>query len=168
MSKLSDKNIGNILRLQIENGFYCYARILGQLDFVFYDYKTNFKDDDLNQIIQKDILFSALVSFNAIKQGNWEIIGKLPLDERHKIRPIYFHPYLMNANIIAFTKEKIEKTMQYKTFEKRGIQDGGIYSAINIIQRLKDYFNGQDYEGITALLKMLENLKGTQLPKCSS
>ena len=154
---MKKKLIGSILMIPISDGAFCYARIMGDLDYAFYDYKTSFPDNDLNKIIHKEILFTALVHFKALKESDWQIIGKLPLDARHRIMPIYFHPDLTNAAIRDYTEGKIKQTMQYKTFEKGGLQDGGVYNALNIKQRLKDYYDGNDYEGILGLLKMLEH-----------
>jgi len=151
--------VGSIVIIPMDDGEFCYARILENLDYAFYDYKTFYEETDLAVIIKNDILFTALVKFAALKESNWKIIGKIDLDERHKITPIYFHPDLTNISIYDYTVSKIKETLKYKTFEKGGIQDGGIYSAEHIQKRLSDYYSGNQYKGITIKFDLLENLK---------
>ncbi len=157
---MKKKNLkGSIVRIPMEDGEFCYGRILDGINNVLYDYKSKIENENLNKIIQSDILFAVLSGSLRREDEGCKIIGNIPLDDRHKISPIYFDPDLTNKAIVDFTSEKIKETLKYKTFEKGGLQNGGIYSIEHIKQRLKDYYEGKDYIGITALLKNLEILK---------
>lgn len=151
--------VGSVIGIPMKNEEYCYGRILKELDFVFYDYKTPVLDTDLINITSKDILFAALVTNRTLKDSNWQIIGKLPLDERHSITPIYYHPDLTNPLIADYTIGKIKETLKYKSFENKGLQDGGMHSGEHIEQRLIDYYEGRDDQQIINLIKMAEHLK---------
>lgn len=157
--------IGSVVRIPMDDKYFCYARLLGGIDNVIYDYKGKIEEEDILKIVQSDILFAVLTSDLAREVAGCKIIGKIPLDERHKIIPIYFHPDMTNDAIIDYTIEKLKQTMQYKTFEKRGLQDGGIHSVLHIQQRLKSYYDGKDNQSILNLLKMLDNLRVHSLKK---
>jgi len=159
MPKISSKYIGSVVLIPLSDNTYCYASILEGLSFAFYDYRTDFKDKDIGKITSTDILFVALVHFKVLNQSNWEIVGKKELDSRHKKMPVFYHPDIMNAEIYDYTLKKLKETLIYKTYEKRGMQDGSIYSASHIIDRLEDYYAGRDYNGILQLIVMVENFK---------
>lgn len=158
MIKRSKKIIGSIIIIPIsENEFY-YGRIIKDYNFVFYDYKSAVQNIDLAFIIKQDILFAAQVNFHAIRKGDWQIIGHLELDDRHKLNPIFFQADFFNKTFYEYNVMSLEKTLVYKTFEKGGLQDGGIYSIEQIKERLIAYFHGNDYTGIKYKIAMLHQL----------
>lgn len=123
--------------------------------------KEKIEAEDIAKIVQSDILFAVQSGDLAKERGGCKIIGSLPLDARHQIQPKYFHPDMINIGIVDFTISQVKQTMKYKTFETAGVQDGGIYSADHIKERLKNYFEGKDYIGSLVLLDALENLKAS-------
>lgn len=158
MIKKSKKIIGSIIIIPISKHEYYYGRIIEDYVFVFYDYKSEFPTLDLTFIVNHEIIFAAMVNFNAIKTGDWEVIGKMELDDRHRKRPIFYQGDLINKSFYEYNVKALEKTLIYKTFEKGGLQDGGIYSFENIKERLIAYFHKKEYTGIKFKIDMLHQL----------
>jgi hypothetical protein len=157
------KIIGSVLIIPIADNEFYYGRIIEDYVFVFYDYKSAIPNHNLEYIISHDILFAVLVNFQAIRTGDWEIIGKMELDDRHKKAPIFFQADFFNRNFYKNNLQSLEKTLRCKTFESGGLQDGGIYSYENIKDRLVAYFNGKEYNGIKSKIEMLHQLQGRKI-----
>ncbi len=79
--KRQQRTVGAIVKVPLENGFHTYARIL-EVRGAFYDARTQ-EDLEIDEIIEKPILFFAAVHNSAITKGYWQKIGKkLPLEEK--------------------------------------------------------------------------------------
>src|SRR6478609_6241847 len=90
MSKRQKRIVGGIVRIDLGNGYFCFARILNEADFAFYDLKTKDKNPDVNFITSRPILFIVAVYDRAVTGGRWEKVGKIPLEESLLILPNKF------------------------------------------------------------------------------
>jgi hypothetical protein len=70
MKKIS--NLGDIVSIQLKNKTFAYARSLQSALYGFYDYFTEKEEINLEEIINKKILFIFPVISNALKNENWK------------------------------------------------------------------------------------------------
>jgi hypothetical protein len=70
---------GSFLEIDLEDGNYAYARILGKASYAFYDLHSSSEITDLDLIASKPILLIVAVYNSPVNSGRWVKIGKKPL-----------------------------------------------------------------------------------------
>ena len=77
--KRQQRTVGAFVKIQLDEKYHTYARILGEASFAFYDIRTTEDNKDLKKIASRPILFIVAVYDDAITRGRWIKVGKLPL-----------------------------------------------------------------------------------------
>jgi len=135
--KRQQRTIGSIVKIPLENGFWTYARIL-EVKCAFYDAKTN-QDLDIEEIIQKPILFFATVYDSAITKGFWEKIGKkLPLEDHLLDLPPVYTQNILNPTKFTIHHKKISRPATQE--ECLGLESSTVWTYNGIEKRLNDHY----------------------------
>ena len=148
--KRQQRTIGSIVKIPLENGFWTYARIL-EVKCAFYDAKTN-QDLDIEEIIQKPILFFATVYDSAITKGFWEKIGKkLPLEDHLlDLPPVYTQDILNPTKFTIYSEKEIRQASKEECL---GLELLATWTHKNIEERLNDYYLHRKNEFVDFMLK---------------
>jgi hypothetical protein len=138
---------GDIIKIPLPDGTHVYARILVDGSYAIYDYKTDIDISDLNDIIEKPILFIASVDIFGIKEGYWSVIGHIPLEKGLKnFYPRFFNAVPTNEVNISFYnvyKNEIEEAIKNDWIGTGKTQLGGIHGRVHIESRIMDYYAGK-------------------------
>src|ERR1700722_377969 len=79
-NKTQKRVVGDIVRIDLGDGFHTYARVLEDVLFAFYDARVNV-EMPIERIVSLPILFQVPSSTHAIKSGRWVVVGNAPLDD---------------------------------------------------------------------------------------
>ena len=143
-----DKDLGSIIKIELINGTFCFARKLKNPLYAFYDINTKDTIPPLEEIIASNILFKIWVMDRVISSNRWIKIGKLDLeDELYK--PVTFcHQNALNKKVYLYingeksitTKEECNKFERTAVWEPEHVED-----------RLRDYFSGENNKWVESL-----------------
>lgn len=131
---------GSILRIKLQDGSYVYGRLLKLPYAAFYDYRTGEPVSDLQEIVAKPVLFIIAVHKSIFTKKEWEIIGKLPL-EQHLTKPI--EHFIQDP--LDFRQCQIiddEGNIRNATLEEcKGLERAAVWEPEHIEDRLLDHFH---------------------------
>jgi hypothetical protein len=135
--------LGAVIEIDLENGHFAYGRILGGADYGIYDLYTPQRITDIEQIIQRPIIFIVAVYNYAINSRRWVKIGKAPLSPSLQELPFKFiqdalHPdrfELYNPISGAITPALKE--------ECKGLERCAVWSPEHVEERIHDHHVGR-------------------------
>ncbi|QNR86772.1 hypothetical protein H9N25_10485 [Pedobacter riviphilus] len=127
-------------KVQIDEDYHTYGRIIANYVYAFYDFKTNQEETDLSLIERSKIIFKILVNHKAIKSGAWKIIGvsELPTDLKETV-PFFIQEIGDLATCWIDwngTRERVECQ------ECIGLERLAVWDQIHVEKRISDYYNG--------------------------
>ena len=79
-AKSQKRVIGDIVKINLGDGFHVYARVLAEASFAFYDNRVA-EALPIDRIVASPILFWVAVMDYAVKRGRWVVIGNAPIDD---------------------------------------------------------------------------------------
>lgn len=132
--------LGAFFKVQIDEGYHIYGRIIANYVYAFYDFRTNQEETDLSLIEQSKIIFKILVNHKAIKSGAWKIIGvgELPADLKETV-PFFIQEIGDLTNCWIDWNGSCEK-VEY--LECIGLERLAVWDQIHVEKRISDYYNG--------------------------
>lgn len=143
--------VGDLIKIPFKKNCHTYARILVEGSYAIYDCPSNTERTDFEAIIQSDILFIAHVDIFGIKEGYWDIVTNIPLEENlKKFYPRYFNPAPHNSENVGFYtvyKDEIERAINLDWIRTGKMQLDGIHGRIHIEARINDYYEGRKNDG---------------------
>jgi hypothetical protein len=141
--KRQQRTVGAVVKIPLENGFHCYARILED-DFAFYNVHTK-EDLPINDIIGSSVLFFAAVYDDAVLEGHWQKIGKiLPLEAHLNNKPPVYTQDRLNLDKYTIYKNGEEKPATRE--DCIGLEYLMFWEKEEIEERLNDHFAGRKNE----------------------
>lgn len=132
--------LGAFFKVQIDEVYHTYGRIIANYVYAFYDYKTNQDESDLELIAQSKIIFKILVNQRVIKSGTWKIIGVSELSEELKETVPFFIQEIGDPRICWIDwngkRERVEPQ------ECIGLERLAVWDQIHVEKRISDYYKG--------------------------
>ena len=142
---------GDLIKMPFKKDWHTYARILVDGSYAIYDCPSTTERADFEEIIKSDILFIARVDIFGIKDGSWDIVTNIPLEENlKKFYPRYFNPAPQNSENVGFYKaykEDIERAIDLDWIRTGKMQLDGIHGRVHIEDRINDYYEGRKNDG---------------------
>ena len=138
---------GDIVKIKLKNGKFCFARVLKEPLMAFYD-KIWDNTPELREILESKVLFKVWVMENAITSGRWPVIGSADIEkyldkpvEFFKIDPISKKYFIyINGEETASTKEECE-----------GLERAAVWEPEHVEDRLMDYHDGLPNKWVKSL-----------------
>lgn len=139
--------LGDILRIDLGDGFFSFSRVLKEPLMAFYDLRGDLTTTD-EEILAAPILFKVWVMNDVVTSGRWKVLGNravegdlLKIPDFFKIDPITkrFSIYRDALDIPATAAEC------------EGLERAAVWSGPHIESRLRDHFKGVSNKWVTAL-----------------
>jgi len=146
-SKKIQLQIGDVVKINLGKGTYCFGRVLYEPLMVFYDMKTD-TVPDIEDIISSPILFKIWVMNHAVTSGHWEIIGSRPLEPDLEIAPKFFKQDPINKEFcLYYDGKEIPATRE----ECEGLERAAVWEPSHVEDRLRDYYAGIPNQWVESL-----------------
>ena len=131
---------GQVFQVPLGNGEYAYGQTTDAYS-VFFDYKDDGKNPDIEDIILKPVLFKIGVAYYAIKEEIWPILGVLPVNpEFEKEQELFTYNNIKKTYVIWKTAlNKVPATPE----EIYGLECFASWGAKHVERRLRDHFAGR-------------------------
>lgn len=143
MGKRQQRTIGAVVRIDLGNGYYCFARILEHSTFAFYDYLSKEKETEISLIISKPILFILAVYNDIITHGRWEKIGKYELEKELLTLPLEFIQDPINLSKFSLYNPNTGEMIDAKKEDCYGLECAAVWDAEHVEDRIRDHYAGK-------------------------
>ena len=134
---------GAIVKIDLKDGTYSYARLLREPMILFYDIQTQKeeRDPDLNKLISQKELFRLAVMRYAITTGIWTIIGYVDSDpELSK----WVNQYKIDSITEKLTIWKADGSEIPATWDEcKNLECAAVWEPEHVEERLRDHFAGR-------------------------
>jgi len=156
MTKKQKEIPGGIVKINFDEPYHTYGRILNYGDVALYNYKTDQEITDLNEIVKRPIIYKMIVNEGGVKYGRWPIIGVVPLEKELQNSKYYLEEIgrpdlckiIENGNI----KYNVPKD------EGVGLEVGAVWDPMQVEEFLRDYYAGRENVSLK-LIDVLGNYK---------
>jgi hypothetical protein len=149
MNKNQKRVVGDIVRIDLGDGFNSYARVLPEALFAFYDARVT-EDLAIDRILTLPILFQVPVMDHAVKRGRWVIVGNAPLNNSLLNPPLRFMQDILNKNRFRIY-EKGGKIRPATKEECIGLERAAVWEPTHIEDRLRDHYAGRKNKWVESL-----------------
>jgi len=130
---------GDIVKIILEDGDFCFGHILEEPTVAFYDIKVA-DMPHIEEIIKLPILFSLWVSKSAVRSGKWEVIGHQKLDIDSDQPRSFFTQDPISKNFFIYLYDDTEMPATKEQCE--GLERAAVWDANHVEDRLRDYYKG--------------------------
>jgi hypothetical protein len=148
MSKAQKRAIGDIVRIELGDGFHAYARVLEEALFGFYDSRVR-EDLPVDRIITLPILFYVPVMAHAVKRGRWVVVGSAPLEGAllHP-PPRFMQDGIRKDEFRIYEKGKIRFATKEECI---GLEREAVWEPAHVEDRLRDHYAGRKNKWVESL-----------------
>ena len=146
--KKQKRVVGDIVRIDLGDGFHAYARVLDGALFAFYDCRVK-EELPIDRIVRCPILFQISVMNYAIKQGRWKVIGHVTLEDSLKNPPPRFiQDPLRPESFSIYEKGKIRPATKEEAI---GLECAAVWDPEHVEDRLRDHYAGRKNKWVESL-----------------
>ncbi len=138
--KRQRRTVGAVVEIDLEDGFYSYARILDFASFAFYDIRSPDKRTDINHIVSYPILFIVAVYNDVITRGRWLKIGSIPLEEQLRVLPMQFVQDALHPSRFSFYNPNTGQMTPANKEHCKGLERTAVWDAHHIEDRIRDHY----------------------------
>ena len=146
--KRQKRKKGDIVQIDLGDGFHSYARVLEEAMFAFYDSRTA-NDLPVDQIISCRILFSIAVMNHAVMRGRWKIVGHIPLEEALVVsRPRFIQDALKPESFSIYERGAIRPATREECI---GLECAAVWDPTHAEDRIRDHYLGRKNKWLESL-----------------
>lgn len=138
MARKARRKVGDVLAISLGDRTFAFGRVLTEPLVAFYDLR---KDDspDLRKIISSNVAFTVCVMNYAITDGDWRVVGNVPLDPALKVEPLFFKKDPITRSLTIYRDSTGEERPATRS-ECEGIECAAVWEPKQIVDRLSDMF----------------------------
>lgn len=154
-TKAQRRTIGAVVRIALGDGTHCYAQVLPDADYAFFDLRAK-ADPEVDQIVSQPVLFTVAVMNYAVTSGRWEKIGKAPVAAD------------LNAPIPKFIQDALDPskfeiymggTIRPATRDEcHGLERAAVWDPEHVEERLRDHYAHRPNRWVESLRLKTERL----------
>ena len=150
INKRIKRKEGDIVLIKLPNNSFCYGRVLADPLLAFYNLNTSQPLLDIDQIIEKNVLFKVWVIKHAITSSRWEIIGNRNLDSNLISSSLFFKQDMLTKEFTIYdSRTGLEISAGYD--ECKSLERAAVWEPEHIEDRLKDFFEGNANKWVESL-----------------
>lgn len=138
--KKQRRRVGDVVQIDLGKGYHSYGRILEEPLMAFYNIRTK-EHLALESIVNKPIAFMVWVMNYAVTDGDWAVIGNMPIDNKEHPRPRFYKKDSTNKKL-TITTTGDDETPATKD-DCRNLECAAVWEPEHIVDRLNDMFAGR-------------------------
>lgn len=152
------RNVGDVLSIPLADGTHCYAIVLPQARFAFFDYHGQ-EDIDVGEIVKRTVLFQLFVMDYAATSGRWPIIGHVDPSPVLLQSPVFFKQDTINKSkfwLYRAGEDEISATRE----QCEGLERVSVWDPEHVEDRLLDHYMSRPNKWVESSKERLANEKG--------
>ena len=136
-TKTQRRTIGAVVSIALGDGTHCYAQVLPDADFAFFDVRAE-ADLKVDQIVSQPVLFRVAVMNYAVTSGRWKKVGKAPLAaELQDPIPKFIEDALDPSKFEIYVGGNIRPATRN---ECHGLERAAVWDPEHVEERLRDHY----------------------------
>jgi hypothetical protein len=140
--------VGDVVRVDLEDGTHTYARVLPDATFAFYD-KRDETELAISEILGLPVLFEVAVMDHAVKEGRWTVVGHAPLDGHFsKVRPRFIQDRVKPDSFSIYESGAIRPALRHECV---GLEAAAVWEPAHVEDRLRDHYAGRTNKWVESL-----------------
>ena len=132
--------IGDIIEIHVHGKYYCYAQIIPNDEYAFFDFKTDAPLKDFSVLDNCKILFVICVYRFVLNEGIWKIVGNYPVREDLLLVRMNYIYDKHTDTFQLYNPETGEITPATKEMA-RGLERCSVWGDNHVEDRIDDYYN---------------------------
>jgi hypothetical protein len=149
MSKKVKRLLGDVLIIPLGDGTFGAGRVLKSPLVAFYDYRGN-DIPDIYKIIKQKVIFKLWVMNYAITDGDWTVVGNLPLEPELTKEPLFYKRDSITKALSIYRNSTGEQYLA-KLEDCAGLECAAVWEPEHVVDRLNDYFAGRPNKWVESL-----------------
>jgi hypothetical protein len=142
------RTVGDVVVIDLGDGFHTYARVLEEASFAFYDGRAN-EELTVDRIVTLPILFQVAVMDHAIKRRRWVVIGNAPLDDLLlNPPPRFIQDPIRKDRFRIYAKGQIRPATKEECI---GLECAAVWEPTHVEDRLRDHYSGRQNKWVESL-----------------
>ena len=147
MKKKIERTVGDIVKISLGDGTFCFGHVLEEPLLAFYDLKTD-RIPSLEEIEKLPVLFKVWVMNHAIISGTWEVIGHRELSDNLKKPVSLFKQDPISKGVCLYVKsEEIPASRE----QCEGLERAAVWNPEHVEDRLRDHYLGLPNQWVESL-----------------
>ncbi|MBN9564723.1 MAG: immunity 26/phosphotriesterase HocA family protein [Alphaproteobacteria bacterium] len=148
---------GQVFKVNLGDGYHSYGRVLPKGTYGLYDIRTK-EELAIEEIIKQPVLFKVAVMRYAITQGDFPVVGIVPVEDELKEVPNQFiHDTLADRLKIYLTATGEIRRSSWD--EVKDLERCSAYEPENVVERLNDHFAGRSNRYVEEDKQTLERFR---------
>jgi hypothetical protein len=131
---------GDVVDISLGSNHHAFGRVLKKPLMAFYDLLTE-EVPALETVITQPILFRVWVMNYAVTEGDWPIIGHVPLTAELEESPSFFKEDPLTGKLSIYYGGGHEKPATLE--EIQGLERAAVWEPEHVVDRLRDHFAGR-------------------------
>ena len=146
--KRQRRRLGDVVQISLGDGRVGFGRVLESPLVAFYDLCSS-EVPPLDVIVASPIAFKVWVMNYAIKDGDWPVIGNMPLADDLLERPRFYKqdPISKELSIYLGAGKEIPATMD----EIEGLECAAVWEPEHAVDRLLDHLAGRENKWVESM-----------------
>ncbi|MGH0346523.1 immunity 26/phosphotriesterase HocA family protein [Sinorhizobium meliloti] len=138
---------GDFLKIGMDDGTFCFARVLHEPYMAFYGLRSE-DERPIDEVAQSKVLFKLAVMNRAVTSGRWRVIGNLPLEEelRQPVKSFRQDPITKKLSIYVNGADSPATPEACANLERAAVWD-----PEHVEDRLRDHFAGVPNKWVESL-----------------
>jgi hypothetical protein len=123
------------------DGTFAFGRVLQESLVAFYDLRRD-AIPNLDYIIRSKVAFKVDVMNYAITDGDWPILGNLPLEPELLVEPVFFKKDPITGEL-TFYRDSTQEEIPATRAQCRRLECAAVWEPEHVVERLNDHFAGR-------------------------
>lgn len=146
--KRKQRRVGDVVEIDLCDGFRAYARVLDEGSFAVYDCRTE-TEFPLDDILRLPVLFEVAVMRWAVTKGRWKVIGTAPIESAHSVpAPKFIEDQLNKGHFEIYEHGKIRPASRAECI---GLECMAVWDPEHVEDRIRDHFAGRTNKWVESL-----------------
>ena len=135
------RKLGDVIAVPLRDGLFGYGRVLREPLIAFYNLQSS-EPLPLEKIVLAPVAFVLFVMNSAIIDGDWSVLGNIPLSADLLQEPLFFKKDSITGALSTYRDSTGEETPATRE-QCKGLECAAVWEPNHIADRLSDYFSGR-------------------------
>lgn len=140
--------VGSVVKIPLGGSLHTYGQILSEADVAFFDIEAT-EDVQVEEIVQRAVIFRIAVMNHAITKGRWPKVGTAPISPALAApQPKFIQDPLDSSKLQIYLAGTIRPATRA---ECRDLERSAVWEPEHVEDRLRDHFAGRPNKWVEAL-----------------
>ncbi len=144
--------LGDVLRIELDEGRHSYALVLTSPLVAFFDHLAE-RELDMDDVAALPVAFKIWVYSQYLNSGDWPRVGRISLSSEWLQNPLMFKQDAITGALALYHRDFVDTNYERpaKLSECEGLERAAVWGASHVEGRLRDHFAGRTNEFVASM-----------------